>query len=218
MKLIKFLSFILIMSSAGFANAQDTEATQQERKTGHLNNNRFKQLYQEFSSPNQYRSASGAPGPAYYQQQADYKMDIVLDDDKAVLYGTETITYTNNSPDVLEYLWVQLDQNVRASDSKTSLIEANGAAPAQQASSFVNSYMGEAFDGGFKIDYVRDRKGNNLSYTINRTMMRIDMPKAMSPGDSYSFDIKWWYNIVNHTIDRARSGYEVFDDGNKDML
>ena len=215
MKLLKFLSFILIMSSAGFANAQDTESTQQERKAGHLNNNRFKQLYQEFSSPNQYRSASGAPGPAYYQQQADYKMDIVLDDDKAVLYGTETITYTNNSPDVLEYLWVQLDQNVRASDSKTSLIEANGAAPAQQASSFVNSYMGEAFDGGFKIDYVRDRKGNNLSYTINRTMMRIDMPEAMSPGDSYSFDIKWWYNIVNHTIDRARSGYEVFDDGNK---
>ena len=195
--------------------AQDTESTQQERKAGHLNNNRFKQLYQEFSSPNQYRSASGAPGPAYYQQQADYKMDIVLDDDNAVLYGTETITYTNNSPDVLEYLWVQLDQNVRASDSKTSLIEANGAAPAQQASSFVNSYMGEAFDGGFKIDYVRDRKGNNLSYTINRTMMRIDMPEAMSPGDSYSFDIKWWYNIVNHTIDRARSGYEVFDDGNK---
>ena len=215
MKLLKFLSFILIMSSAGFATAQDTESTQQERKAGHLNNNRFKQLYQEFSSPNQYRSASGAPGPAYYQQQADYKMDIVLDDDNAVLYGTETITYTNNSPDVLEYLWVQLDQNVRASDSKTSLIEANGAAPAQQASSFVNSFMGEAFDGGFKIDYVKDRKGNNLSYTINRTMMRIDMPKAMSPGDTYSFDIKWWYNIVNHTIDRARSGYEVFDDGNK---
>jgi hypothetical protein len=215
MKLLKFLSFILIMSPAGFATAQDTEPTQQERKAGHLNNNRFKQLYQEFSSPNQYRSASGAPGPAYYQQQADYKMDIVLDDDNAVLYGTETITYTNNSPDVLEYLWVQLDQNVRASDSKTSLIEANGAAPAQQASSFVNSYMGEAFDGGFKIDYVKDRKGNNLSYTINRTMMRIDMPKAMSPGDTYSFDIKWWYNIVNHTIDRARSGYEVFDDGNK---
>ena len=215
MKLLKFLSFILIMSSAGFATAQDTEPTQQERKAGHLNNNRFKQLYQEFSSPNQYRSASGAPGPAYYQQQADYKMNIVLDDDNAVLYGTETITYTNNSPDVLEYLWVQLDQNVRASDSKTSLIEANGAAPAQQASSFVNSYMGEAFDGGFKIEYVKDRKGNNLSYTINRTMMRIDMPKVMSPGDTYSFDIKWWYNIVNHTIDRARSGYEVFDDGNK---
>ena len=215
MKLLKFLSFILLMSSAGFTTAQETEATKEERKAGHLNNNRFKQLYQEFSSPNQYRSASGAPGPAYYQQQADYKMDIFLNDDTSVLSGRETITYTNNSPDVLEYLWVQLDQNVRASDSKSPLIEANGAAPAQQASTFVNSYMGQAFDGGFKIEYVKDRKGNNLPYIINRTMMRIDIPKAMAPGDSYSFDIKWWYNIVNHTIDRARSGYEVFDDGNK---
>ena len=219
MKLLKFLSFILLMSSAGFITAQETEATKEERKAGHLNNNRFKQLYQEFSSPNQYRSASGAPGPAYYQQQADYKMDIFLNDDTSVLSGRETITYTNNSPDVLDkvyfYLWVQLDQNVRASDSKSPLIEANGAAPAQQASTFVNSYMGQAFDGGFKIEYVKDRKGNNLPYIINRTMMRIDIPKAMAPGDSYSFDIKWWYNIVNHTIDRARSGYEVFDDGNK---
>ncbi|MGI9594308.1 MAG: M1 family metallopeptidase [Patiriisocius sp.] len=215
MKLLKFLSFILLMSSAGFTTAQETEATKEERKAGHLNNNRFKQLYQEFSSPNQYRSASGAPGPAYYQQQADYKMDIFLNDDTSVLSGRETITYTNNSPDVLEYLWVQLDQNVRASDSKSPLIEANGTAPAQQASTFVNSYMGQAFDGGFKIEYVKDRKGNNLPYIINRTMMRIDIPKAMAPGDSYSFDIKWWYNIVNHTIDRARSGYEVFDDGNK---
>ena len=215
MKLLKFLSFILLMSSPGFTTAQEKEATKEERKAGHLNNNRFKQLYQEFSSPNQYRSASGAPGPAYYQQQADYKMDIFLNDDTSVLSGRETITYTNNSPDVLEYLWVQLDQNVRASDSKSPLIEANGAAPAQQASTFVNSYMGQAFDGGFKIEYVKDRKGNNLSYIINRTMMRIDIPKAMAPGDSYSFDIKWWYNIVNHTIDRARSGYEVFDDGNK---
>ena len=215
MKLLKFLSFILLMSSPGFTTAQEKEATKEERKAGHLNNNRFKQLYQEFSSPNQYRSASGAPGPAYYQQQADYKMDIFLNDDTSVLSGRETITYTNNSPDVLEYLWVQLDQNVRASDSKSPLIEANGAAPAQQASTFVNSYMGQAFDGGFKIEYVKDRKGNNLPYIINRTMMRIDIPKAMAPGDSYSFDIKWWYNIVNHTIDRARSGYEVFDDGNK---
>ena len=215
MKLLKFLSFILLMSSVGFTTAQEKEATKEERKAGHLNNNRFKQLYQEFSSPNQYRSASGAPGPAYYQQQADYKMDIFLNDDTSVLSGRETITYTNNSPDVLEYLWVQLDQNVRASDSKSPLIEANGAAPAQQASTFVNSYMGQAFDGGFKIEYVKDRKGNNLPYIINRTMMRIDIPKAMAPGDSYSFDIKWWYNIVNHTIDRARSGYEVFDDGNK---
>ena len=77
-------------------------------------------MYDEFSTPNMYRTASGAPGSAYYQQQADYKMDIVLDDKNAKIYGFETITYTNNSPDDLEYLWVQLDQNKRAKDSKIS--------------------------------------------------------------------------------------------------
>ncbi|WP_415375575.1 M1 family metallopeptidase [Patiriisocius sp. Uisw_017] len=213
MKLTKIYSLILLFLVAGVSHAQDGET--EARKPGHTNENKFKQLYTEFSSPNQYRSASGAPGPMYYQQQADYKMDIRLDDKESVLYGNETITYTNNSPDVLEYLWVQLDQNVRAKDSKSPLIEGSGAAPAQQASKFVNSYMGAGFDGGFKIDHVKDTKGNDLSYTINRTMMRIDIPAVMQPGDKYSFNIKWWYNVVNHTIDRARSGYEVFEDGNK---
>jgi hypothetical protein len=204
MKLTKIYSLILLFLVAGVSHAQDGET--EARKPGHTNENKFKQLYTEFSSPNQYRSASGAPGPMYYQQQADYKMDIRLDDKESVLYGNETITYTNNSPDVLEYLWVQLDQNVRAKDSKSPLIEGSGAAPAQQASKFVNSYMGAGFDGGFKIDHVKDTKGNDLSYTINRTMMRIDIPAVMQPGDKYSFNIKWWYNVVNHTIDRARSG------------
>ncbi|GER59814.1 aminopeptidase [Patiriisocius marinus] len=194
--------------------AQDVES-KTERKPGHTNENRFKQLYQEFSTPNQYRSANGAPGPQYYQQQADYVMDIELDDENARIYGEETITYTNNSPDVLEYLWVQLDQNVRAKTSQSPLIEPSGAAPVEQASSFVNKYMGEGFDGGFKIDYVKDTKGNNLPHIVNQTMMRIDLPSALQPGDKYSFSIKWWYNIVEHTVDRARSGYETFEDGNR---
>ena len=78
-------------------------------------------MYEEFATPNTYRTASGTPGPDYYQQQADYKMDIELDDRNAKIYGTETITYTNNSPDALEFLWLQLDQNVRAKDSKSPL-------------------------------------------------------------------------------------------------
>jgi len=188
---------------------------QEERKPGHTNENRFKQLYEEFSTPNQYRSASGAPGPKYYQQQADYEMDIRLDDKESRLYGNETITYTNNSPDDLEYLWVQLDQNVRARDSKSPLIEPSGAAPADQASSFVNQYMGAGFDGGFKIESVTDKSGNPLPHTINRTMMRVEMPEDLEPGDEFVFSIKWNYLIPDHTIDRARSGYEVFDDGNK---
>ena len=214
MKLVKYASLVLLFLSAGISYGQD-DSTSEERKPGHTNNNRFKQLYEEFSTPNQYRSASGAPGPKYYQQQADYVMDIVLDDETQRISGNETITYTNNSPDELEYLWVQLDQNVRAKDSKSPLIEPSGAAPADMAGSFVQKHMGAGFDGGFKIEAVKDEKGRNLPHTINRTMMRVEMPKNLEPGEEFTFSIKWWYNIPDHTIDRARSGYEVFKDGNK---
>ena len=195
--------------------AQDEEKAP-EKKQGHTNNNKFKQLYDEFSTPNMFRSASGAPGPAYYQQQADYKMDIELDDDNAKLSGNETITYTNNSPDALKYLWVQLDQNMRAKDSKTPLIEGGGIAPAQQASTFANDYMTEPFDGGFNIESVKDDSGKALPHMINRTMMRVELPKALESGDKFSFSIKWWYNINDHVNGRGRSGYEYFpEDGNR---
>ena len=205
-----FFSATLVFNAHG----QDQEP-KPERKPGHYNTNRFKQLYEEFSTPNQYRSASGAPGPAYYQQQADYKMALTLNDERSQIYGEETITYTNNSPDALEYLWVQLDQNKRARDSKSPLIESSGAFPAKMAGSFVNEYMGQGFDGGFKIDWVRDEKGKPLPHTINRTMMRIEMPEVLEPGNKFVFSIKWWYNIPEHTVEFARSGYETFDDGNK---
>lgn len=124
MKKLKYLFLSALFISAS-ALAQDQAEEKTERQPGHTNNNKFKQLYDEFSTPNMFRTASGAPGPAYYQQQADYKMDIELDDVNAKIYGEETITYTNNSPDNLEYLWVQLDQNMRAKDSKTPLIEVS---------------------------------------------------------------------------------------------
>ena len=214
MNVLKYILLCVVFLSAGSTFAQEEKETE-ERKPGHYNNNRFKQLYEEFSTPNVYRAASGAPGPEYYQQQADYKMDLTLDDKNSRLYGNETITYTNNSPDILEYLWVQLDQNVRAPDSKSPMIEGSGAAPADLASNFVGQYMGAPFDGGFKIQEVKDTNGKPLPHTINRTMMRVEMPKDLKPGEKFSFSIKWWYNIPDHTIDRARSGYEVFEDGNK---
>ncbi|WP_339702381.1 M1 family metallopeptidase [uncultured Marixanthomonas sp.] len=214
MKLLKCLSLVILFLSAGTSYAQD-QNNGNEREPGHTNNNRFKQLYEEFSTPNQYRSASGAPGPNYYQQRADYEMNIELDDENKRIYGAEIITYTNNSPDPLEYLWVQLDQNVRAKDSKSPLIEPSGAAPADAAGSFVQQHMGAAFDGGFNIQEVKNEKGDDLPHTINRTMMRIEMPQPLLTGEQFKFSIKWWYNIPNHTIDRARSGYEEFKDGNR---
>jgi len=213
MKIFKyFILSVLFISSA--AIAQDTETS--ERELGHTNTNKFKQLYDEFSTPNMYRTASGAPGPAYYQQQADYKMDLELDDKNAKLYGTETITYTNNSPDTLEYLWVQLDQNMRAKDSKTPLIQNDGITPAIQPAGFANKYLSDGFDGGFKIEYVRDGNGRPLPHMINQTMMRVEIPKPLASGEKYSFSIKWWYNINDHVNGRGRSGYEFFPkDGNR---
>ncbi|MCP4976520.1 MAG: M1 family metallopeptidase [Maribacter sp.] len=191
------------------------EVEQKEREPGHTNQSKFKQMYEEFATPNTYRSASGAPGPDYYQQQADYKMDIELDDKNAKIYGTETITYTNNSPDDLEFLWVQLDQNVRAKDSKSPLRDGGGVPLAEQPGGFAGKYLNKPFDGGFNIEYVKDASGKPLSYTINQTMMRVNIAQPLKSKAQISFSIKWWYNIPNHTVNRARSGYEHFQkDGN----
>ena len=214
MKFLKYLALAVLFLAAGMVSAQD-ENDAPKREPGHYNNNRFKQLYDEFSTPNVFRTASGAPGPQYYQQQADYRMDIELDDRNKKIYGFETITYSNNSPDDLAYLWVQLDQNVRSKDSKSPLIEANDGMPEDLDGDFVRQYMGAPFDGGFNIEEVKNTKGMGLPYTINQTMMRVEMPKPLKPGEKFSFSIKWWYNISDHTIDRARTGYETFEDGNR---
>ncbi|CAM3451326.1 M1 family metallopeptidase [Aequorivita lipolytica] len=214
MRLFNSLLFTALFLVAGTISAQDETETQ-KRDPGHYNTNRFKQLYEEFSTPNMFRTASGAPGPNYYQQQADYVMDIELDDKNKKISGFETITYSNNSPDPLEFLWVQLDQNKRAKDSKSPLIESSASLPGDMAGNFVKNYMGAPFDGGFNILEVKDAKGNPLKYIINQTMMRIDMAKVLKPGEKYVFSIKWWYNVNDHVIDRARSGYEVFEDGNR---
>ncbi len=176
-----------------------------------INTNKFRQLNQEFSSPNMFRTASGAPGPEYYQQQADYKINIELDDINKKIYGDEIITYTNNSPDKLDYLWVQLDQNLRSKDSQSLIHDSdNSIQPAYIPDTFDDEFLGESFDGGFNIEYVKALDNKNLDFFINQTMMRIDLPNPITTGQSFSFKIKWWYNINNRLLDRGRSGYETF--------
>ncbi|MEL6560493.1 MAG: M1 family metallopeptidase [Bacteroidota bacterium] len=205
----KFYSLILALILCPIlVLAQEEE--KQEAKTGHYNINKFRQLYDEFATPNMYRTGSGAPGPGYYQQQADYKMDLVLDDANARLDGVETITYHNNSPDQLKFLWVQLDQNMRSKDSKSPLIQGNRARDLQTTAGFIRSYVNEPFDGGFNIESVTDTNGKSLKYMINQTMMRVELPTPMNKGDKFSFKIKWWYNINNHVQDGGRSGFEYF--------
>jgi len=186
-----------------------------KRDPGHYNENKFRQMYDLLATPNMFRTASGAPGPAYYQQQADYKMNIELDDKNAKLYGTETITYTNNSPEALEYLWIQLDQNMRSRTSQTPLVGNEKISPALTEEKFAKQFMENGFDGGFNLEYVKDAKGNPMKYTINHTMMRIDLDKPLKNKQKVTFSIKWWYNVNNYRIDGGRSGYEQFEDGNR---
>ena len=182
---------------------------------GHSNNNKFKQLKEELATPNSFRTASGAPGKDYYQQKVDYVMDIELDDENQKIYGKEDITYTNNSPDELSYLWIQLDQNIRKKDAPALEKNGEGAEPILRVETFVNSFFKEPFDGGFNIEWVRDANGS-LKHTINMTMMRVDLPQPLKSGQQFKFSIKWWYNVNNHVENRARSGYEYFSkDGNR---
>lgn len=207
----QFVAFLCCMSM-GFAQAQETPKT---NKTDERNPDKFKQMYDLLATPNMYRTASGAPGPEYYQQQADYKIDVELDDKNQRLYGSETITYTNNAKEALDYLWVQLDQNEKARNSNSPLVENSKTDPAISAQTFSRKYLEEDFDGGFRIEYVKDAQGNPMKYTINQTMMRIELPKLLQHKEKITFSIKWWYNINNYIIDGGRSGYEHFEkDGN----
>ncbi|MFN3917748.1 MAG: M1 family metallopeptidase [Flavobacteriales bacterium] len=172
--------------------------------------NKFRQLYQEFATPNVYRTAGGAPGHQYYQQRVDYDMNIVLDDEKQTITGEETITYHNNSPDNLEYLWVQLDQNVRQKNSLTSQVETGKLEDKMTFDQL--SRMHSEFDGGFKITSVTDGSGKSLPYTINYTMMRIDLAKPLAPKSTFTLKIKWWYNINDRMKIGGRAGYEYFEE------
>ena len=177
-----------------------------------LNNSKFKQLHEELPTPNVYRTASGAPGHEYYQQKADYVISVELDENKNTIHGNETITYTNNSPDNLKYLWVQLDQNVRAKNSHGQLTTTSTMDEDMRFSTIKRMHDRMNFDGGFKIEHVRDGSGKNLDYTVNETMMRINLPKPLKKGQSFSFKIKYHYNINDRMKIGGRSGYEYFKD------
>ena len=170
---------------------------------------KFAQLDSELPTPNDYRTASGAPGHGYYQQKADYKMNLTIDDETQKLYGVETITYTNNSPDQLSYLWLQLDQNIYSQDSDSKIIEIEKMEDFKSIGDIKKKNF--FYDGGFKIEEIKNMSGGKMKYFINKTMMRIDLDKPLLPKASVSFQIKWWYNINDRMQVGGRSGYEYFE-------
>lgn len=176
------------------------------------NSSKFKQLSEILPTPNVYRTASGAPGHEYYQQKADYVINVQLDEKNHVITGDETITYTNNSPDVLNYLWIQLDQNVRAKNSASQLTSSGSMDDNMSFWSLKRMHDKMNFDGGFKLELITDVNGNDLLFTVNETMMRIEPSKPLKKGDSFSFKIKYSYNINDRMKIGGRSGYEYFED------
>jgi hypothetical protein len=193
-------------------------AQEEENKShkGHYNTSKFKQMNDLLPQPNAYRTASGAPGHAYYQNKADYDMEIeLIDSDKPRLIGEETITYYNNSPDNLDYLWVQLDQNKREPNAYTDQIKDDGENMMLRPGKFISQYTNEGYKGGYHLTAVTLTDGTKLDYSINHTMMRINLPQPLLAGEQFSFKIAWWYDINNFAEDWGRSGFETFkEDGN----
>ena len=208
MRFFSIIFSVLIVNFSVLAQKSD------KKNIGHINDNPFRQLTDLFATPNKYHNASGAPGVDYYQQKVDYSMNIELDDEKKKLYGEQSITYYNNSPDDLEYLWIQLDQNIRKKDAPALEKNESKFQLIQQTQTFASSYIKEPFDGGFNIEWVRDINNNPIKYYINQTMMRVDLSKPIMSGQQYKFKIKWWYNINDHVNDEGRSGYEYFPKDN----
>ncbi|MEZ0128710.1 M1 family metallopeptidase [Flavobacterium sp. LBUM151] len=212
---MKKLSLLLIFPALLMAQ-EKTTSTVTPKQQGKYDTNKFSQMYDLLATPNMFRTASGAPGPAYYQQQADYKIDIELDDKNSKITGSEVITYSNNSPDSLEYLWIQLDQNQAKANTQSTLAESEKINPVLALDGFSSKYLKKDLERGFNIEQVKDAKGSPMSYTINETMMRINLATPLKPGEKISLAIKWWYNINNYRKEGGRSGYELFEkDGNK---
>ncbi|MEM9673835.1 MAG: M1 family metallopeptidase [Bacteroidota bacterium] len=195
-------TYLMVLGLVGWFSTQSLAQVYQGK---------FEQLDPELPTPNEYRSASGAPGYKYWQQQADYKIKVELNDKNQSIAGSETITYYNNSPDPLSYLWLQLDQNMRAADSATPQIETSRVRDSLNARLFQSRVMhDDDFDGGFDIKSVKNVQGKALQYVINKTMMKVVLPEPLQPNEQVSFSVDWSYNINDRMMDRGRSGYEYF--------
>ncbi|MFC0426606.1 M1 family metallopeptidase [Chryseobacterium scophthalmum] len=187
-----------------------------QNNPGSNHGNRFEQLGTILPTPNVYRTASGAPGQAYWQNRADYDITAYLDEDKRNLKGSETVTYHNNSPDDLDYIWLQLDENQQSTLNKADY-QFSSTLPKSLNDQQLKTTDLPAKDNGLgvNLEKVTDISGNPLKYTVNKTMMRIDLPKVLKKGEKFIFKIDWNYNIPNRIKMGGRGGYENFaEDGN----
>lgn len=192
---------------------------------------KFRQLEESLPTPNVYRNAAGEPGHQYWQQQVDYVINVKLDEAKRRLQASEQITYHNNSPDTLRYLWIQLDQNKFRDDSMSALTTTFGGignrGPATQSASgdkpaqlSMEALRRQQFvddtELGYDIQKVVDGSGNKLNHVIVGTLMRVDLPAPLKSGQQTKLSIDFAYNIVEEDAVSARSGYEHFPDDERE--
>jgi len=202
------LSHLLAAAAVCFTVNQAATAQAFEDKFRQLNDDKFR-------SPNIYRTASGAPGHAYWQQEADYKIQVALDDENQRITAKSTITYTNNSPDTLRYLWVQLDQNRFKKDSIGPQSRATGSLERVSFSRMESMLTQESFPAGYELTEISKENGEPLAHYVNDTMLRLDLSEPLKSGDSVTFNINWQFNIIEAEVLGGRGGYEYFEeDGN----
>ena len=201
--------YILIFSCVLLSSSVVAQQTRQGK---------FEQLGSELPVPNSYRTGSGAPGSNYWQQRADYEIDVELNDETQMITGRETITYHNNSPETLRYLWMQLEQNKIAAGNmtdQTAESRIRDSIPAKFLAEALGGY-GYDYEGGYKIRSVKDATGKDIPFTINYTMMRLDLPTALKQGEKYTFSVEWSYREYDRMKYDERGGYEYFpEDDNR---
>ncbi|MEY4336276.1 MAG: hypothetical protein RLZZ45_1195 [Bacteroidota bacterium] len=209
MKQAFIIAFFLVSCSAVFA--------QPLRNPGSNHGNRFEQLDYLMQDPNEYRTASGAPGPKYWQQRADYEINVDINEAENLLTGSETVTYFNNSPDVLTYIWLQIDENFHHPNSDNNYDKPSAMGNRLTHQQLLQMNPKEYMKGfGVNITALTDATGKPLSYTVNQTMMRVDLPIPLKSGQKFVFKVNWNYKIPDKLTRYGRGGYEYFaeDDNN----
>jgi hypothetical protein len=195
----RIFAIFLVLLSVNFAFGQSKSKP----------SDKFRQLEEILPTPNDYRSASGAPGNRYWQQRADYVIDVELDDVNQRITGKETVTYKNLSPDTLNYIWLQVDQNIFAKDSDSqatrTISDLKNITPSQ-----IEQLAAREYEGQVNITSVTDAANRGLRYTVVKTMMRIDLPAPLAPNQIFVFNVAWNYNINNQRVFGGRTGYEYF--------
>ncbi|WP_460566812.1 M1 family metallopeptidase [Flaviaesturariibacter terrae] len=210
MKKLLFACGVQLLAG-GFLLAQNPQ-----NNPGSNHANKFEQLGTVMPTPNEYRTASGAPGPKYWQQRCDYDIRATLDEPGLTLRGSETVTYYNNSPDVLSFLWLQLDENEH-STTKNAGYQTSSTTPRNASVAQLENMERQRRDNGYGVNIAKltDASGKALKYTVNKTMMRVELPVPLKPGQKFIFNCDWNYKIPDRISMGGRGGYEYFaEDGN----